>query len=366
MSLAEIIKNRIEKEGPISFHDYMEMALYYPQLGYYTSAGQKIGKNGDYYTSPWLTPLYGEMLGKQLEEMWNLLDKKEFTIVEYGAGTGALCSSILNYLKNNPAMFAGLKYCVIEKNDAEMQAHELPCKDKIHYYSSIRDIPAIQGCIIANEVLDNFSVHQVVMKDELMEVFVDYRNGFQELLLPAGDRLKEYFAQLGVCLPTGFRTEINLQAINWLREIGDSLQKGFVVTVDYGYPASELYAPGRRLGTVLCYYKHEINDQPYNYVGEQDITAHVNFTALHHWGVQNGLQYCGYTDQSQFLISLGLSEHLRKLEQGNDNSSGASAKNILLLYRFLAGMGKKFKVLVQQKGLKQPALAGLRFSHRLV
>ena len=125
MELSEILKSKIINEGPISFHDFMEMALYYPSLGYYNSDRNKIGKQGDYYTSPVLTSLFGELIGKQIEEMWALLDKKPFTIVEYGAGTGALCNDILRYLQNNPPLYDELKYCIIEKSEALRREKEL-------------------------------------------------------------------------------------------------------------------------------------------------------------------------------------------------------------------------------------------------
>ena len=370
MPLSEIIKNKICEQGPISFHDFMEMALYYPGLGYYTSSPDKIGKHGDYYTSPYFTNVFGNVIAKQLEEMWHLTGKKDFTIVEYGAGMGSLCIDILEQLKNNNEFYKKLKYCIIEKSEAMRQKEKKmidhdPINEKIHWYDSIEEIPSFTGCVLANEVLDNFSVHKVIMKEnELKEVFVDYDTGFIEVLKPAQNDLKEYFTELGIELPNDFCAEVNLEAIEWIKKISCSLEKGFVLTIDYGYPSSELYQPYRRLGTIVCYNNHTVNDLPYSNIGQQDITAHVNFSALNFWGAKHGLTICGFTSQSQFLLGLGLTEHLRKLEEAEKNSFEGK-KKLMVLHTLLMSMGKKFKVLIQQKGLNNPLLSGLQFCNPL-
>lgn len=365
-SLAGIIKQRIREQGPISFHDFMEMSLYYPGLGYYTSGSEKIGKNGDYYTSPWLSTVFGEMLARQLEEMWHILDKKDFTIVEYGGGNGTLCRQILHRLKQNNELYDKLHYCIIEKRGRIAENDKIMVPGKLSWHESIHDISPMNGCILSNELLDNFAVSPVVMQDELMEVYVDYQDGFTEVLRPATDRLKDYLQQLRVSLPKGFRTEINLQAIDWLRDIAGVLQKGFVLTIDYGYPSSDLYSASRRQGTLLCYHKHHISFCPYENVGAQDITTHVNFSALNHWGVKNGLQYRGFTNQASFLLGLGLTQHLNKIEKEQKDNSINFSQQAVMLHSFLNDMGKKFKVLIQDKGLQKPRLSGLQFAQSFI
>ena len=370
-ALSEIIRNKILADGPISFHDFMEMALYYPGLGYYTSAPDKIGKHGDYYTSPYLTNVFGNVIAKQLEEMWSLTGKKEFTIVEYGAGMGSLCADILERIKRNEEFYERLRYCIIEKSETMRQKEKQlfehnAVNKKVHWYASIEEIPSFAGCVLANEVLDNFSVHKVVMKqNELKEIFVGYENGFVEILRPAPDNLKEYFSELNIELPNDFCAEVNLEAIEWIKKISTSLEKGFVLTIDYGYPSSELYQSYHRLGTIVCYNKHTVNDLPYDNIGQQDITAHVNFSALKFWGTKHGLSHCGFTNQSQFLLGLGLTEHLRKLEQHEKNSFEVR-KKLMLLHTLLMSMGRKFKVFVQQKGLNKSLLSGLQFCQPLI
>jgi SAM-dependent MidA family methyltransferase len=359
MLLSGIITDKIHRDGPISFHDFMEMCLYYPGLGYYTSESDKIGEKGDYYTSASLTPAFGATIGRQLEEMWHLLGEEDFTIVEYGAGVGRLCGDILNYLEGNTKLFSRLNYCIIEKSPAMREKARAHLPEKVSWHDSITDIHAINGCILSNELLDNFSVHRVVMGAELMEVFVDHNAGFTEVLQPASPELKNYFAELKVALPKGFCTEVNLEATKWVKEIASSLQKGYVLTIDYGYPSHELYCGNRHRGTLMCYNKHKINDHPYSHIGEQDITTHVNFSALHHWGIKNGLNSCGFTDQAHFLLSLGFEDHFKKLEH-NDNEQDSN-KAAFVLHTLLVDMGNKFKVLIQEKGSAEQKLSGLRY-----
>ena len=358
MQLSEIIIQRIGTEGPLSFHDFMEMCLYYPGKGYYTSASNKIGKSGDYYTTSNITSLFGAMIGKQLEEMWVILGKKEFYVVEYGAGTGMLCDDIISFVKKNDDFFSKLNYCIIEKSPAMRELERSRFDEEVSWYDSIHDIGTFTGCILSNEVVDNFSVHQVIMKDQLMEVFVDYRNGFVEVLRPAEKSLTDYLAQLHVELPGGFRTEINLEAIGWIKDIATAMKKGYVLTIDYGYPSSQLYNPCRSNGTLLCYNKHTVNDRPYENIGKQDITTHINFSALSYWGAKWGLTTSGLTSQADFLRSLGVEAHLREtyLQQYDYRHFREYA---FLKYTLLFDMGQKFKVLIQSKNVPSAKLSGL-------
>ncbi|TKK68960.1 hypothetical protein FC093_09710 [Ilyomonas limi] len=366
MVLSEIIIQKIREEGPISFRDFMDITLYYPALGYYTSNAEKIGISGDYYTTPHYTRLFGEMVAKQLEEMWHLLDKKPFTIVEYGAGTGVLCRDILNYLQNNKDLYEHLTYCIIEKSEVMRQKEKMILQDKVYWYDAIEEIPEVCGCVLSNELVDNFPVHQVIMEDELMEVFVDYLDGFIEVLKPASTALKNYLEELNVKLPKGFRTEINLQATEWITTVANALQKGFVLTIDYGYSSAEFYQPKRSQGSIVCYYKHEINDKVYSNIGKQDITAHVNFSALNQWGTKNGLTCTGFTNQANFLRTLGLVHYLRAMEESRDYNAAEKQKNLQFVSTLMLDMGSKFKILVQHKGLQRPLLSGLQLAYKFV
>ena len=361
MLLSGIIIERIKKEGPLSFRDFMEMALYYPELGYYNSSQNKIGTDGDFYTSANLTAAFGAMIGRQIEEMWRNLEKKPFKIVEYGAGTGLLCHDILDYLKNNISLYNSLTYSIIEKSSSMREIQKKHLHEKVSWYNSIQEITEINGCILSNELIDNFSVHQVIMEDQLKEVFVDYKDGFIEILKPAKQELADYLAALNVQLPEGFRTEINLEAVSWIKDISQSLKKGYVITIDYGSLSAELYSNRRSCGTLLCYYKHQKNDNPYQFIGQQDITTHTNFSAISHWGSQYGMDCCGSVDQAQFLLALGIKEYQNSALNNNPNNLAQAMQESLINYRLLIDMGMKFKVLIQQKGVPEYPLSGLKF-----
>jgi SAM-dependent MidA family methyltransferase len=361
MELADIIIQKIQQEGPLPFRDFMEMALYYPELGFYTSPQDRIGVKGDFYTSSILSPVFGAMIGRQVEQMWDLLGQDVFTIVEYGAGTGSLCYSILDYLKNNQPLYDKLHYCIIEKSPVMREKEKTHLPEKVSWYDSIHDISPISGCILSNELVDNFSVHQVIMQEELMEVFLDYKEGFKEVLKPAPKALTDYLVELKVQLPKGFRTEINLEATKWIKEVATCLNKGYVLTIDYGDHSSELYREHRRSGTLVCYHKHQMNDNPYRNIGAQDITSHVNFSALIHWGLKEGLTCCGLTNQGHFLAALGFSEYLLKTVVAPQQDIVQTAKKVTFLtHTLLIDMGSKFKVLIQGKQTPKQELVGLK------
>ena len=359
MDLIEIIIDRIKNEGPISFHDYMEMALYYPGLGYYTKDSAQFGKGGDYYTSPVLSEIYGNMLGKQIEEMWQILKKKDFTIVEYGAGAGNLCSDILNYLQKNEELYEKLEYVIIEKGDFLAGKQKSVLKEKVRWVNDISELGNFSGCIISNEVLDNFAVHVVDMQDQLMEVFVGYEKGIKEIFLPAKRELIDYFKDQNIKLPKDYRTEINMESKEWLQKNAMHLQSGFQITIDYGFRSHEYYKPDRSKGTLACYFQHTVTENFYEHPGQQDITAHVNFSSLAEWGKEFGLKVNGYTNQNYFLRSLGVANYLRVLEQES------SEENKALLFqanKLLFEMGSAFKVLIQQKNVDGARLTGMQFS----
>jgi SAM-dependent MidA family methyltransferase len=355
--LEQIIIDRIKGEGPIPFHDFMEMALYYPELGYYTSDKNKIGTDGDFLTSSNYTSVFGELLAVQLEEMDNNINGEKFTVVEYGAGTGLFCNDILKQFEKSPRLFGRLSYCIIEKSPSLIKKQKELLGEKVNWYNSIHEIGPFEGCIISNELIDNFSVHQVTMENNLMEIYVGYDDGFTEICKPASAELINYLAELDISLPRGYRAEINLEALEWTANISAAIKKGYVITIDYGYPANQLYSASHYEGTLVCYHNHSINYSPYKHIGEQDITSHVNFSALNHWGAKHGLELNGFTSQAFFLMSLGLREQFP--------TNGQQYNTHQFLKRFLLDMGKKFKVLVLQKGIPKQPLKGMRFTEKL-
>jgi len=359
MELSEYIIQQISEHGPVSFREFMEMCLYSPDQGYYTSKRNPIGQEGDFYTSTNLTPVFGITIGRQLEEMWRNMDECPFTIVEYGAGTGRLCKDILCYLKGNTKMYRQLRYCVIEKSPTMRDMQEKYLTDQVEWHQSIAEIQGINGCILSNELVDNFAVYRVVMQKELMEVYVDYQHGFTEELRPAKPELKNYFSELGITLPYGYHTEINLQALDWIADVAGALNRGYVLTIDYGYQNAAMYKANRNQGTLVCYYKHTVNDSCYEHIGEQDMSCHVNFSALSHWGTKNGLKESGFTDQGSFLTALGFRERLIQSLVAEQDIVYAAQHASAINHALLMDMGTKYKVLIQEKGLNGKKLSGL-------
>lgn len=358
MELSDCIAERIRQNGPISFKEFMECCLYDPDKGYYTSKHNPIGIQGDFYTSPMLTPVFGTLLGKQIEEMWEHMGRPAFTVVEYGAGTGHLCKDIMDYLQENAKLYAEMRYCIVEKSTLMRDQEKKQVPGKVEWFNSISEIGKVTGCVLSNELIDNFAVHRVVMEDELLEVYVDYRDGFAEVLLPARQELNHYLAEQGIYLTRGYATEINLEALDWIAEVALSLERGYVITIDYGFRNEDLYKPSRSQGTLICYYKHSVNDSYYEHIGGQDMTTHVNFSALSHWGEKSGLVESGFTNQGCFLSALGFRDQLLKSLSDEADVIRAAQKAATLSHALLLDMGSKYKVLVQQKGIEGSKLTG--------
>ena len=357
MNLQELIVEKIHRQGPIPFIEYMEMALYHPGLGYYTSGREKFGRQGDYYTSAVLSSLYGKMIARQVVEMWHHTGKGAFNVVEYGAGTGMLCRDIMQALSNEP-IFPHIQYYIIEKSESLRQKQQTICPPGVQWISSIAEISGFTGCVLASEVLDNFAIHLVSMEETLQEIYVDYKKDFKEVLRQARPELIAYFAQQHIVLSKPYRTEINLEALSWLQQIAEHMDSGYLITIDYGYLKNDYYSAKRSLGTLACYSRHQVTADPYSDVGSKDITAHVNFSALHEYGLQYGLETCGYTNQNYFMRSLGLAGYLRELE-----TEDLYSKEVMMqVNKLLFDMGDKFKILIQSKGIPRLPLTGMMFS----
>jgi SAM-dependent MidA family methyltransferase len=222
----------------------------------------------------------------------------------------------------------------------------------------------IQGCFLSNELVDAFPVHRVVSDHgELKEIYVTQQNGqlAEHWDLLSDRRISEYFNSMDIVLQEGQKAEVNLLGLNWMEKVALCLKRGFVLTIDYGYYAEELYTPMRREGTLRCYYQHQISDNPYERLGEQDITAHVNFTSLIKQGEEFGLRFTGFVPQYQFLIGLGI---LQEMESFGKELTEMNALQVRLSLKHLiepeVGMGEVFKVLIQHKGIDKPQLEGLR------
>lgn len=362
--LAALLHRQIQAAGGLSFAEFMTEALYHPRYGYYMSPRSRIGKTGDFFTSSSVNALFGRLVARQLVEMAGLLDGEIFQIVEQGAGEGHLALDILDALaKEAPSLYTRTSYTLIEisAENRRRQADLLGAHAGKITWCNEGQWSIANGCFLSNELVDAFPVHVVEKHDgELQEVFVVSRDGVfsEELRSSAGSALADYFTWLGGAPLEGNRAEANLLAPVWMRRVGDRVSRGFVLTIDYGYPTEELYAMHRRAGTLMCYHQHQADDNPYERVGEKDMTAHVDFTALRKAGAEVGLEPLWFGEQYRFLLGLGFFEELVRLEAAAADEREARALRLTLKNLIMpeAGMGETFKVLVQGKNIGRPTL----------
>jgi SAM-dependent MidA family methyltransferase len=269
---------------------------------------------------------------------------------------------MLSFLSSR-LVYGSLRFVIIERNP-HIRAHQ---QQLLRQHASrilwLDTIDALQepvtGCFLSNELLDAFPVRLVQMDSVFEEVFVgEHRNEFVEIGRPCSVEVERYLAAYAPGLPSAFRagdrTEVNLQIWPWIESVSAKLAEGFVLTIDYGYPAPDYYCAERNRGTLLCYSGHRISEDPYQNVGEQDITAHVNFTSLKRWGEDVGLRTIGFCPQGPYLIALGLDEVLPELEPESDSFASARIRNLILP----EGMGESHKVLMQYKGERALNLRG--------
>jgi SAM-dependent MidA family methyltransferase len=370
--LVAAIASEIAASGPIPFVRFMELALYHPQFGYYMRSPElpqeRIGWRGDFYTSSDVHPVLGQALAKQAEQMYRLLGQPHpFTIVEMGPGKGLLANQILATCEHRyRSFFQHLRYVLVDRSPAmrELQRRNLaPWLDRAALLTWVDDLAnvapqGLTGLFFSNELVDSFPVHRVqVTAQGIEELWVDYRDGrFVECLRPlSSDTLAHRLRRVGADWPEGYRTEINLRASEWMKHVAQHLDRGFVLTIDYGHTAQDLYRSDRKHGTFLCYFRQSIREDPFRRVGEQDMTAHVDFSSLVETGEGHKLQTTGFTNQMSFLMGLGVEQMIAESEQ--DSPQFKAAIHLLRPN----GMGTTFKVLVQHKGIQQPELDGLRY-----
>lgn len=364
--LTTILLERIRQEGPLTYAAFMEACLYHPEHGYYTARVPGTGQS-DYLTSVETGQLFGCLLARQLAEMWEQLERPaRFDLVECGAGRGRLAEAVLLWAHKHARDFAAaLRLTLVEISDrlrAQAQKALAPCGTRLEYAAAL---PAgeIVGCLLSNELVDALPVHRVVQRREaLREIFVSARAG--ELVEVEGElsspALSGYLERYGKPLEEGQLAEVHPAALTWLERAAAMLQRGFLLTIDYGYAARELYGPAHQRGTFTAYRDQRSTEDWLAEPGRQDMTAHVNFTALEERGRELGLTSLGCPEQAQFLLSL-----LRVSEFGDLPGGGAGPREQLAswveLHQLIQpeGLGANFKVLVQAKGVEGARLTGL-------
>jgi SAM-dependent MidA family methyltransferase len=320
------IRTEIERDGPIPFARFMDLALYDPRGGYYRADAARPGRDGDFLTAPEAHPIFGAALARAVADAWDRLDRPEpFTLREYGAGTGALGAAVLAGLaRERPDLGRIVRYDPIEVEPRRLEA----IADRLsagHVVASGRRSPTlppterpIVGMILANEVLDALPTHRVVGRDGVLrEVAVGWRDGgFVDVEKdPSTPDLAARLAAENVSLADGQRAEICLALDAWIADAAAGLERGVMLLIDYGYPADALYDPVRRRdGTLRAYLRHRVHDDPYLHVGRQDLTAHVDVTAVERAARAAGLTHLGTTTQAELLVGLGTEDLLRAIQ----------------------------------------------------
>jgi len=316
------IHEEIAQVGPLTFARFMDLALYDPDGGYYRGAAARPGRDGDFLTAPEAHPIFGAALARAVADAWDRLGRPAlFVLREYGAGTGALGAAILEGLRaERPDLAATIAYQPVEVETARLDA--IAARFEAAGLASALERThadyAIEGVILANEVLDALPTHRVVQRaGVLREVHVGSVDGaFVDAEAdPSTPALTSRLANDAVTLADGQRAEICLAVDGWIAATATGLGRGVVLLIDYGYPAAELYDPiRRREGTLRAYLRHRVHDDPYVHVGRQDLTAHVDITAVERAAIAAGLTHLGTTTQAEFLVGLDTEGLLRAIQ----------------------------------------------------
>lgn len=361
--LEAVIREKIVSSAAaaISFRDYMELCLYHPQWGYYMQSRDKIGKAGDFYTASNIGGILGEALATYIARQAASLTGP-VRIMEWGAGTGRLASQILEGIRKHfQELYPRVEYTTVEKSPWHRENQRQQLGD--HWQAVCQWTPgeaeeagggAQADFILSNELLDAFPVHRIRQREQtLMELHVGWDaavESFYEVELPCvNDALIRYLEASGIKLTDGQTADISLEAPQWLGSRLDELQTGELITIDYGDVAAELFGTHRMNGTLLCYKNHLAAENPYIYAGEQDITAHVDFSACIREGLEAGVASWNLMTQKDFLLTSGVLERLVS-HDGRDPFSPAAKRNRAIRQLLLSdGMSELFKVLVQRK-----------------
>jgi SAM-dependent MidA family methyltransferase len=361
--LSEVIRAEIASGGPMSFLRFMELALYHEDLGYYASGRARIGRGGDFFTNVSVGPLFGRLMARQFAEMWDILGRPaDFTIIEQGAHRGDLAADVLGGLREMfPECFEAAGYRIVEpfsKVAAQQQERLASIGDKVKWFRALTDVNAGAAVHFSNELADAFPVHLVIWTGsewrERMVRECDGRFVFEDGPRPVG-ALREACAAIPGQLPPGYVTEVNLAVRGWMSEVAAGMSRGFVLSVDYGFPRDEYYAPTRSSGTLSAYAAHRREPDPLARPGELDLTAHVEFDRLIDAARHAGLRLKGFTDQHHFMVGLGAAHFAE-----GANSGERRAFQTLMHPEM---MGTAFKVIAFSKGIEAvPMLAGFRFA----
>jgi len=350
-NLIALIKSELDKNGgAISFQHYMELALYAPGLGYYAAGSSKLGEEGDFITAPEISSLFSRSLANAILPALN----DDEIILEVGAGRGRMAVDILLYLKQQNKL--PKEYWILELSaDLKERQQETIAKNIPEFLGQViwlDELPEhFSGVVVANELLDAMPV-QLFQKtendiNEINVVWQDdhfafqFQSSFDERLV---HRVKNIEAELTREFDSDYLSEINFSAEDWIKSVAERLQSGIVILIDYGFPRHEYYHPQRNQGTLMCHYRHRTHPDAFVYPGLQDITAHVDFTAMADAALEADMSVLGYTNQANFLMGAGLLELAGLAEQSGNQQQmemAAQVKKLTLPHE----MGELFKVI---------------------
>jgi SAM-dependent MidA family methyltransferase len=371
----DLIRARIRDRGPITVADFMSLALYHPEHGYYTAAARRTGRTGDFFTSVDVGPMFGALLGRQFADMWRALREPEFDLVEAAASNGQLARDILDWVHaHDPEFYSAVRVHLVEASATARAAQREMLAPHAEKLASSRAAlpPAVHGVIFANELLDALPVHRVLMTQHgLREYYIDLTSDghlVERAGRPSTEALERYLASAGVQLEAGWTAEINLAALAWVARAASALHRGFLLLIDYGHEASELYSASHAQGTLTTFQRHVADGgaaagaswlaEP----GSRDITAHVDLTSIRQAAEALGCATLGVVDQTYFLLALGLGE----LTDESGTSLGAIRRRLALKTLLLpGGLGSTHKVMIFARDVADPHLLGLSGPRRL-
>jgi len=390
------IRDLIQKNGRITFAQFMQACLYSPRGGFYASRGNRISTH--FGTSPTSHPVFGALIARQLEQMWHLLgDPPVFHVIEVGSGDGALARSIVHACWRMAPRLAQVLYYVAADYEPRWlhspdhpldwdngtvsaegrQLNGAPSPSRREAILGVQRVKTeglrafrnVVGCILCNELIDNFPVHRFAIQGgSVKEVFVTSAGGnlIEVLDEPSSPRLEERLTRLGLfpatasaegrqlngapSLTEGYRGEVNLAMEDWTGQLSRALDRGFILTIDYGQLATDLYSLQNHQGTLVCYKRHVVSSDPYQHIGQQDITCQVDFTSLMQLGDRHGLATVGYALQRQFLTNLGFSSFLEALQTQGLSAARTALSHMAMMTLVDSEEYGDFKVLAQVKG----------------
>jgi len=362
--VAQIQSAITDAGGCISFTEFMHRALYTPGYGYYSGGLQKFGEEGDFTTAPEVSPLFSQSLAVQCAQVLGELGHAD--VLEAGAGSGIMAATILTELEHL-GMLPDRYYILELSGELRQRQRETIERHCPHLLARVEWLDALplsgfRGVVLGNELIDAMPVQRFVIEDgEVYEQVVSVQeDGLQLISQPADEtltsRVRTLETQLDSPFAEGYESEVNAAGDAWLHSVADMLEAGLVLLVDYGFPRHEFYHPQRNTGTLMCHYRHRGHPDAMILVGLQDITAHVDFTALAEAAVESGLSVAGFTTQAHFLLSMGIEQRVASLDAEQQLKAAQQIKQLVLP----SEMGELFKVIALTKGIDGP-LQGFTF-----